>query len=423
MGLSRRQLAFCAVLGVLGLAGATAAALNRLDIAVAIIVLLVTATALLQMDVRRRQGDILRRVKSLWTRQDKIVAILGGLSDLPGQVDRASKRSVNSIGRTVARSVAAAAEAAGASGERAVVAAETAGASGERAVAAVGRERLAAAERHLELLAAVNDSRRSAELSSDRAGGQTETLITEVGKVDQHMAGLQDLGQRHRRDLAKIVDLTSALDYRPVQQIQALWQLMTRVPDVEAPLPTVGGWALQPSTLLRLVRLVELAQPSLVVECGSGSSTVWLAYALRRLGGPRRVVSLEHDAEFAEQTRRTVAEHGLSDFVDVRTAPLGEVDLSGETMTWYDTAAIADLHDIDLLLVDGPPKATGPLARYPAIPLLGERLSADAHVLMDDAHRPSERESVDRWLAELPGLRQLPDVGDRSSLLAYRKVD
>lgn len=69
---------------------------------------------------------------------------------------------------------------------------------------------------------------------------------------------------------------------------------------------------------------------------------------------------------------------------------------------WYDLREVAEAWKIDLLIVDGPPRATQPLARYPALPLLYERLSADARVVVDDAWREDEQEMVRRWLKQYP---------------------
>lgn len=60
---------------------------------------------------------------------------------------------------------------------------------------------------------------------------------------------------------------------------------------------------------------------------------------------------------------------------------------------------------VDVLIVDGPPGLTGDWARYPAYPLLREKLRPGAIVLIDDAQRTDERSIVEAWL-ELGGLSQ-----------------
>ena len=61
-----------------------------------------------------------------------------------------------------------------------------------------------------------------------------------------------------------------------------------------------------------------------------------------------------------------------------------------------DTAFGAEL--IDLLVVDGPPAfaAGHGMSRYPALPVLRERLASGATVVLDDIERPGEQEVVER---------------------------
>jgi exonuclease SbcC len=60
-----------------------------------------------------------------------------------------------------------------------------------------------------------------------------------------------------------------------------------------------------------------------------------------------------------------------------------------------------------LVIVDGPPGATGPQARYPALPALLDAIPADpAHplqvtLLLDDLHRPEEQAIAAAWQALL----------------------
>jgi predicted O-methyltransferase YrrM len=133
-----------------------------------------------------------------------------------------------------------------------------------------------------------------------------------------------------------------------------------------------------------------------VVECGSGSSTVWLAAACRERGRGR-VVALEHDPDYGEQTGAALAANGLTDHAEVRVAGLEPLELDGETFQWYARGAWSDLTGIDLLFVDGPPGATGPHARYPALPVFAPGLQDDAVVVLDDTVRAEEAEILRRW--------------------------
>jgi predicted O-methyltransferase YrrM len=171
-----------------------------------------------------------------------------------------------------------------------------------------------------------------------------------------------------------------------------------------APMPPLDDWALDADVMHLVASLLWERRPELIVECGSGSSSVWLGYLVEQLG-TGRVVSLEHDPRFRQVSRDLVRAHGLQHLIDVREAPLREwSDPAGTSYQWYADQAVADLAGIDLVLVDGPPGGTGQQARYPAAPLLLPRCSGRAVLVLDDANRPDEQAISDRWLAEWPDL-------------------
>lgn len=215
-------------------------------------------------------------------------------------------------------------------------------------------------------------------------------------------------GQQTRRHADRL--------FRQAEALQSLHQLI----DVRHAMPPSRGWAASPDLLLTYVEEILESKPATIVECGSGLSTVWAAYAVQRNGGNGRVVALDHDAEFAEKTRANLAEHGLTEFAEVRHAPLVPVELAESTWQWYDPAALKDVHDIDVVLVDGPPKPTGEHARYPAIPVLRDLLAPGAVVLIDDAARPDEQAILERWQNEWPELavEQLPHEKGAARLVA-----
>jgi predicted O-methyltransferase YrrM len=167
-------------------------------------------------------------------------------------------------------------------------------------------------------------------------------------------------------------------------------------------LPATRGWAASPDLLMVLVDLVITERPSLVVECGSGASTLWIALAMRRFGIDGRIIALDHDPVFGGQTRDFLARHGVADLAEVRDAPLENFTLDGQTYAWYARRAWEDLTGIDLLFVDGPPAATGHQARYPALPLLSESMSPGAIAVLDDLVVPDMQNVLRLWLDAYP---------------------
>lgn len=205
-----------------------------------------------------------------------------------------------------------------------------------------------------------------------------------------------------------------------LQDLQSLLYLHTNLP-LEAPLSPLTGWSATPQLAGYLHAWVRHRQPQQVVELGSGASTVVMAYALEQAGGTGTVVSVDHDAAYGAKTRRELVRHGLAHRAAVYTAPLGSVSLNGQPWRWYDLQAVPLPEQIDLLVVDGPPYQTQPLARYPALPLLLGRLSPQAVVVLDDAFRPEEQTLLQRWLREYPDF-QVEYPPSRKGIAVLRRI-
>ena len=175
--------------------------------------------------------------------------------------------------------------------------------------------------------------------------------------------------------------------------------------DPRKPLPALRGWAASPDFLLHVALHMLSRKPLEIVECSSGVSTLVLARCCE-LNGIGHVYSLEHDAEYAAKTNARLQEQGLGRWATVLDAPLKPyADLGGQR--WYSTEKLhAAVNRIDLLVIDGPPWNTAPLARYPALPLLVDRFSPDCVVILDDAGREEEKETLNQCLAEFPDLQQ-----------------
>jgi Methyltransferase domain len=163
----------------------------------------------------------------------------------------------------------------------------------------------------------------------------------------------------------------------------------------------LSGWAADAILLHNAVKLVTANRPQLIVECGSGGSTVVIGRCLQELGRGR-LVSLEHDPEHARRTSDLVRLHGLGDVVTVVTAPLVSTHAGPDSGMWYGPQYEPVITSpIDVLLVDGPPGSGGPRARYLAVPVLKSRLASECWILLDDGDRPDERAIARAWRNEL----------------------
>ena len=219
-------------------------------------------------------------------------------------------------------------------------------------------------------------------------------LASRIDNLDRDSKRTLDTVQRVGADLEKEIRQT-------FRQLEALQNLTAVLPAADL-LPATRGWAASPDLLAVLVDLVITQRPALVVECGSGASTVWLALAMRRFAISGQVIALDHDPAYGAATRGLLARHQLGGLAEVRDAPLEPFQLNGEPCAWYARAAWADLAGIDLLFVDGPPAATGHQARYPALPLLSAALSPAATIVVDDLIVPDMQKVLRLWLDAYP---------------------
>lgn len=228
------------------------------------------------------------------------------------------------------------------------------------------------------------------------------------------LSGLRDIlvaaEERRRLDDAareqRVLKLMGRLDARlkviegkdDVSELTALLNLFQVLAPTGVLTPPTS-FSASPRTVSALVAEVLSTDKALwIVECGSGSSTVWLAAACRHLSRGS-VLALEHDERYALETRQALERCDLLGYAEVRHAPLQHLSLDDRSFRWYAPSAYADIERIDVLFVDGPPASTGPLARYPAFPLLAPLLSDGALVVMDDAERSDESDTVEQWLA------------------------
>jgi len=205
---------------------------------------------------------------------------------------------------------------------------------------------------------------------------------------------------RIRESLFRVEDRLSPLEqtFRQIETLQALYVDL----HLDRSLPPTRGWAASPDFLAVLARHVLATRPSVIVECGSGVSTIVLARCCE-LNKAGHVYSLEHHAGYGETTRAELTRHELSHRADVLDAPLVPHEFAGARWSWYALSGLPDL-ELDMLVVDGPTGHTGTLARYPAGPVLLPHLRVGGVAFLDDGHEEHVKQAAARWCREIPGL-------------------
>lgn len=198
---------------------------------------------------------------------------------------------------------------------------------------------------------------------------------------------------REIRTLGKNLSKEMWQHYRQGENYQQLIRLL----NFTCALPPTRSFAASPDLLLTLAEIVKKEQPKLIVELGSGVSTLVMAKALP-LGSQTKIISFDDSPEYAEKTRQLLANHRITG-VEIRVAPIEKYD---DQRTWYTKGAFSDVQGIGLLVIDGPPGSKDPQARSAARLELLSRLNAEAIVIIDDTQRDGERELAEQFAQELP---------------------
>lgn len=188
-------------------------------------------------------------------------------------------------------------------------------------------------------------------------------------------------------------------------RLNSLYQqlLMQHVFDRPEPLAAMTSWSIAPEFAWWLYQHVTTVKPGKIMELGSGTSTLVIAAALKKLGAGR-FLSIEHDHAYFEKTQALLQVCDLQNHVELIYAPLEKWEHDGLSYQWYDLPFdmidhMIGRNQLDLLLVDGPPAATNYHARYPAMVRLKDYCCDSTVILLDDAGREEEQQILVRWQA------------------------
>lgn len=220
-------------------------------------------------------------------------------------------------------------------------------------------------------------------------------------------SSLHDLLDKNNEQLTKGVygklfnDLINVQNRIFCQLESLIW--LQRQLSIKGSLPPLRGWATSPDVLLKLHTHIINEKPKKIVEFGSGASTIVIADALRQ-NGIGKLYSIEHSNYYGAITLKNLRAERLHSFVDLR---IDDLELwegnhlnpknSDKPSKWYSSSLLKELEGIDLIWVDGPPGATCPYSRYPALPTLSKKLLPHAEVWMDDTNRQEEKDICEKW--------------------------
>jgi len=202
----------------------------------------------------------------------------------------------------------------------------------------------------------------------------------------------------------------------------ALREMTNIRPLLDGPPLDYGNWAIDPFFGKVLAQLIHRHQPTHILECGSGTSTVFMAQLQEQVCRGGTVTALEHLDRYAQKSRQFIEDHDLADTAEVINAPLEKCQVDGKTLTWYGISPERfEEREIDMMVVDGPPQSTGPLARYPAAFVLQDYLADNYVIMMDDGDRSDEERAAHRW-AELLGAEMRYVGGPKGTYVLHREA-
>lgn len=183
-------------------------------------------------------------------------------------------------------------------------------------------------------------------------------------------------------------------------QIEALLGIYKRF-DGKFAMTGLRRYAASPDMLFHVLELIGTHRPHVITELGSGSSTKLISAYIEKIDLDCQFLSIEHDRKYLDESAARL----VSGKVEFCYCPLIQYHLNGKSYSWYDLSSFQPDAPIDLLIVDGPPVYLNQLARYPALPLMLDKLSDGAIILLDDAARPDEQEIIRQWMALTPCIR------------------
>jgi|LSQX01.2.fsa_nt_gb hypothetical protein len=154
----------------------------------------------------------------------------------------------------------------------------------------------------------------------------------------------------------------------------------------------VTGFSLSFQQIQHIINDIAYFKPNLILEFGSGISTVIISNFLKANNFNAKFYSVDNDLEWQSQVKNQIAGNNNTEFLNF---PIGDTEFSfkDEKVKWYQIPSnhfLRSLNEIDLVIIDGPFGGICKYSRFGFIPFLMNKLSIDAIIFVDDTHRPDE---------------------------------
>lgn len=279
----------------------------------------------------------------------------------------------------------------------------------------------------------------------------TELLEKSIGMGEHTMmeAKLLSLVLKLGEELAKI---RHSMETRGTRQTERIIQQLESHMGIQyfltqtRFLPDMHLWPISPDVALWIMALVSRGNYDLVLEYGSGTSTLLMAQTIQRsltagtLSRAPIQVAFEHLEKYHTKTADLLEQNGHRTHVQLELAPLLPYSASDDvTYSYYSCGEKLDTLSMQLancdrplkmfMLVDGPPGDTNRHARYPALPMVLDRFNnIEVDLLLDDYGRREEKEILDKWKTDLESRGVVYELEERkmekgACLLQFRYLN
>lgn len=167
-------------------------------------------------------------------------------------------------------------------------------------------------------------------------------------------------------------------------------------------LPFNGG-ALRPMCIAYILNEIIINQRRSILEFGSGLSTILIARLIKRNNLNVKIVTVEHNKEWATIIEEYLKNEDLLQYVNIIHANLTEIETPLGKVNWYDYNTVlkgVENKKFDLISIDGPP-ANGKKIRYsrfPALIKMNDFFEEDFCLILDDANRKGEQKIIKHYM-------------------------
>ncbi len=224
-----------------------------------------------------------------------------------------------------------------------------------------------------------------------------DQLRSHQGDIYTHTKGQSEKIERRLKSIQEEVNV----GFLGVQDLFSIYSIL----EFSSPLGHFGKSAICPDFAALLLNVIQEIKPNVVLELGSGLSTIIAGAILKKIG-KGKLISIDQDLKYVGQTRTKINEHHLDEWVTLHHSPLKEYTIDKVLTEWYSPLQLQP-ESIDLVIIDGPAQLpTSPRAtRSAALPLLFPYLAPQATLLLDDAKRDHEQETLQSWKHKFPEIQ------------------